>query len=161
MSPNGPHSFLLTTPAKKTRKATFTTTLVRVPSTSGLHMQPDNSSSSISTSDDDGVLRCAVCHRFRPKDIISTYTLDIVNWGQCDCCGHWTPSQLLHACEGVEKRQCVSLPSLLICVVALIRIICISDIDVIVVKLLFLFITSCYLLTLYFSLKIILFLHLI
>ncbi|WAR25274.1 hypothetical protein MAR_010978 [Mya arenaria] len=60
-----------------------------VPSTSGLNCQcPQSSSDSEDSEEVPAEDLCCICKRFSPAT--SAYQLDIVNWGQCDKCSHWT-----------------------------------------------------------------------
>ncbi|XP_052778555.1 uncharacterized protein LOC128215995 [Mya arenaria] len=60
-----------------------------VPSTSGLNCQcPQSSSDSEDSEEVHAEDLCCICKRFSPAT--SAYHLDIVNWGQCDKCSHWT-----------------------------------------------------------------------
>ena len=46
---------------------------------------------------------CCVCKKHQPPTLNLMYTLEIVNWAQCDECGHWTHLKLC-ATERVLRR---------------------------------------------------------
>ncbi|XP_052809180.1 jerky protein homolog-like [Mya arenaria] len=33
---------------------------------------------------------CCVCRKFSPEPMNVAFTIELVNWGECDKCGHWT-----------------------------------------------------------------------
>ncbi|KAH3892979.1 hypothetical protein DPMN_017116 [Dreissena polymorpha] len=39
---------------------------------------------------------CCVCERFSPEGLNDRPHLKIVNWGQCDKCGHWVHLSFCH-----------------------------------------------------------------
>jgi hypothetical protein len=59
------------------------------PSTSAVLVSDDNDTdySDKSVSDED---LCCVCGKFTPEALNLAFTIEFVQWGQCDSCNHWT-----------------------------------------------------------------------
>ena len=55
---------------------------------------------------------CCVCKKHQPPTLNLIYTLEIVNWTQCDECGHWTHLKFC-ATERVLRRGDMFFVSLL------------------------------------------------
>jgi len=76
------------------------------PSTSGLqvtHVQLFRDADSESESDTDDTETCCVCNKFSPANLDLKPHIKIVNWGQCDECGHWVHLSFCHT-KSVLRR---------------------------------------------------------
>ncbi|WAR16706.1 LOW QUALITY PROTEIN: hypothetical protein MAR_031300 [Mya arenaria] len=76
-----------------------------VPSTSGLNC-PQSSSDSEDSEEVPEEDLCCICKRFSPAS--SAYQLDIVNWGQCDKCSHWTHLKYCTPVRGIRGLSSAS-----------------------------------------------------
>ena len=80
------------------------------PSTSGIQkcLATEDSQDS-DYSEADGCELCCVCHKYQPDDLNLIYILEIVSWGQCSRCDHWTH---LKFCS---KVRCMRRGSVFLC----------------------------------------------
>ncbi len=60
------------------------------PSTSGLNAPNIDDCDSELTDDEADSTPCCVCGNTSPDAINLIYTLEIIQWGKCDKCSHWT-----------------------------------------------------------------------
>ena len=80
------------------------------PSTSGTQKcSVTEDSQDSDNSDGDNADLCCVCNRYQPDDLNLEYILEIVSWGQCSRCGHWTH---LKFCS---KVRCLRRGSIFLC----------------------------------------------
>ena len=80
------------------------------PSTSGIQkcLATEDSQDSDYSEADGGEL-CCVCRKYQPDDLNLIYILEIVSWGQCSRCDHWTH---LKFCS---KVRCMRRGSVFLC----------------------------------------------
>lgn len=86
---------------KKTPAEQFSVPAVCRPSTSGLQgrniiTETDIESDISSIDDHDEADNCCVCGSYSPPNLNDKPHLKIVNWGQCDECGHWVHLSFCH-----------------------------------------------------------------
>ena len=76
--------------ARQTTSASKPTTGSQTPSTSGINPPREVVSSSEDDSEPEESEKCCVCKMVSPPDLHKLQYLKIVNWAECDSCGHWT-----------------------------------------------------------------------
>jgi len=95
--------------ARQTTSASRPTTESQQPSTSGLNTSRNDVRDIVSSSEDDGepdeTDKCCVCNMTSPPDLHKLQYIKIVNWAECDACGHWTHLSFCTKVKAIRRND--------------------------------------------------------